>query len=171
MLGQGSTAEVVSDRDGSGLTGGLCHHGETVRVGIPWSQQLSSTGDASGDSRHVEDTEAFMRIMLHRVLPPRGVACCCRNTAHQWPLPLLQGLWPQWPPLRCSKETLAASGHAAPREQVRGIGVGIFNDRPSSWDLTGTGVCLPRKSLRSQQLQWHSVQYSSLGCTWGCWHA
>lgn len=57
-----------------------------------------------------------MKIMLRRVLLPRVVACYSRKIAHQWSLPLLQGLWPL---LHCGKETLAASGHAAPREQVR----------------------------------------------------
>ena len=64
----------------------------------------------------MEDTEAFMKIMLHRVLLPRGMACYCRKIAPQISLPLLQGLWPL---LHCGKETLAASGQATPREQVR----------------------------------------------------
>lgn len=88
---------------------------ERLRTGIQWSQQLSSTWEALGGSRHVEDTEAFMRIMLRRALLPRVVACYCMKTARHWSLPLLQGLWP----LHCGRETLAASGHASPREQVR----------------------------------------------------
>lgn len=66
---------------------------ERLRTDIQWSQQLSSTWEASGDSRHLEDAEAVMRIMLRRVLLPRVVACYCMKTAHHWPLPLLQGLW------------------------------------------------------------------------------
>lgn len=106
---------------GQVLTGDLCHHGETIRVGIPVVSATQQRWGSLGRLQTCEDTEAFMRIMLRRVLLPRGVACCYRNTAHQWSLPLLQGLWPQWLPRHCSKETLAASGHVAPREQVRRI--------------------------------------------------
>lgn len=102
---------------GQVLTGDLCCHGETEDRHPSGLSNSAALGEASGDSRQVEDTEAFMRIMLHRVLLPRGVACYCRKIAPQCSLPLLQGLWLL---LHCGKETLAASGHAAPREQERG---------------------------------------------------
>lgn len=51
MLGQVSTAKMVSDRDGSGLTGDLCRHGETVRAGIA---VLSATQQHGGGLRRLQ---------------------------------------------------------------------------------------------------------------------
>lgn len=117
MPGQVSTAKVVSDRDGSGfdwrsLSSWRDHEGRHPS-GLSNSAALGRPRETPNTWR---TTEAFMKIMLRRVLLPRVVVCCCRYTDYQWALPLLQGLWALRP---CGKETLAASEHVVPREQVK----------------------------------------------------
>ena len=175
-------AESVSDRGGSGPDWTSLPSWRDGCVGLlhwlgaaSWAQHDLGPWGPLG----VEVPKAVTRIMSHTVPLPRAGACCCKSAASLLPCWLPQAQWPPGPRQPLSPfgmGPLAASAPAAPvEEQGGGFGGCPSPHGPSSamgpGDGGGMGVCLPLKSLHSRQLRWHSAQCSSVGRTWGCWHA